>query len=66
MIDLTAKPIHYRRDSTGTPKLGEHIPHNGEQGKTGSGNKKGEHTGNSRVFGKMENFPPILGNPVPR
>ena len=65
MINLTAKPIHSRQDSTGTPKLGEYIPHNGEQGNTGTGNKKGEYMGNSRVFGKMGNFPAKSGNPVP-
>ena len=37
-----------------------------EHGNTGTGNQKGEYMGNSCVFGKRENFPPILGNPVPR
>ena len=47
-------------------KLGEYILQSGEQGKTGTGNKKGEYSGNSRIFGKTGNFPPIQGNPVPR
>ena len=47
-------------------KIGEYIPQTEEQGNMGTGNEKWEYTGNSRVFGKMENFPAKSGNPVPR
>ena len=46
------------------PKTGKYNPLLGEQGNMGTENKKGEYPGNSRVFGKTENFPPILENPV--
>ena len=59
---LMGSPRTHREHS----KIGEYIPQTGEQGNTGTGNKKGEYTGNSCVFGKMKNFPAKSGNPVPR
>ena len=50
MIYLTTELMRSRGIPKEHQKVGEFIPQNGEQGNMGSGNKKEEYTGNSRVF----------------
>lgn len=47
-------------------KIEKYFRQNGKQGNKETENVNRKKSGNSRVFGNMGNFPPILGNPVPQ